>query len=133
MTVGQQEAELAVELLEPVSLGWALKTAAKRRPFSATIKTYLLEQFLIGLNTGRKEDPAAVSKRIKTRFLKPDWLTSRQVASYFSRLAALQKCGRLNMRSQQIKEVENDEQCEVVGIVMERYRLRRRVISDLDE
>ncbi|ESO93862.1 hypothetical protein LOTGIDRAFT_153336 [Lottia gigantea] len=66
---------------------------------------------------------------------KDDWLNSRQIASYFSRLAALQKCGHLDAESNKPAttiDVENND-CNIVEQVVERRRLRRRIISDLDE
>ncbi|KAK6175727.1 hypothetical protein SNE40_014120 [Patella caerulea] len=54
--------------IEGVNSGWAARTTAKRRQFSNEIKKYLLEQFMIDVETGRKEDPRGVTKRIKSLY-----------------------------------------------------------------
>ena len=50
---------------------------------------------MIGVDTGKKENPETVSRRFKSQFQRDDWLTAQQIASYFSRLALLHKSGTL--------------------------------------
>ena len=85
--------------LTPVRLkmdAWALKAKKKSKRFSAAVKDFLFEEFIRGVETGRKENPGLVSrKKIKPQFPQDDWLTTQQVASYFSCLACQQKCVHL--------------------------------------
>ena len=77
-----------------------------------------------GANTGRKENPGLVAKKVKSTFKKEEWLTSQQVASYFSRLAAQQKCGRLT-----------SEVCEMdilVDQMNNRRRIREKIVEVVD-
>ena len=71
---------------------WALKAKKKSKRFSAAVKDFLFEEFLRGVETGRKENPGLASRKIKGQFPQDDWLTTQQVASYFSCLAFRQKC-----------------------------------------
>ena len=79
--------------------GWARKISKARKRFSQQVKDFLLAQFMIGANTGKKENPETVSRRLKSHFHRDDWLTTQQIASYFSRLALLQKSGTLPSKS----------------------------------
>lgn len=80
-------------------MGWALKTTTQRRRFSEEQKKYLLDIFQSGEQTGNKADPESVSKMMRTArkmdgirmFGKDDWLSTRQIASFFSRVAAKKK------------------------------------------
>ena len=83
----------------PVTLrmGWALKSPSSRRTkFSNKQKQYLNIKFQIGERTGKKAEPRDVSKAMRTfkdsngerLFGYGDLLTSQQITSYFSRLAA---------------------------------------------
>ena len=79
-------------------MGWALKSSQGRRTkrFTDKQKNYLFTKFSIGEATGQKADPALVAKAMMTArnfdgerlFTSSEFLTSRQVASYFSRLAS---------------------------------------------
>jgi hypothetical protein len=48
-----------------------------------------------GVETGIKEKPANVAKRLKAAFDKDYWLTPQQIMGFFRRLFTRQKCGRL--------------------------------------
>ncbi|KAK6194930.1 hypothetical protein SNE40_000460 [Patella caerulea] len=117
-------------LLEPVSAGWALKIAQKRQVYSVNVKKRLVEEFLKGVDTGKKEDPGAVSKRLKASFPKSDWMSARQIAAYFSRLSVLQKSGRLNV---QMNLLDDNEDAKAADDAQKRYQLRQRIIKDIDE
>ena len=84
--------------LSTLSIGWALKTSSTRRSrFSTQQKEYLTQLvFKIGESTGRKADPTNVAKAMGSArndagerlFSRDDFLTSQQIANFFSRLAA---------------------------------------------
>ena len=67
-----------------------------RTKFTDKQRQYLNAKFQIGERNGRKADPTDVSKAMRTAkdsngerlFGYDDFLTSQQVSSYFSRLAA---------------------------------------------
>lgn len=80
-----------------LSMGWALKsTQSRRTKFTENQKQHLNAKFQIGERTGKKADPTEVSKAMSTAkdsngdrlFSYEDFLTSQQISSYFSRLAA---------------------------------------------
>ena len=80
-------------------MGWALKSTTNRGHFSEEQKKYLLQIFQMGEQTGKKADPAGVSKMMRraknvdgTRmFRKEDFLSARQIRGFFSRAAAKKK------------------------------------------
>ena len=92
-----------------VESGWALKKSRKASRFSDHVKEYLMRLFLEGEETGNKYDPAAVASNLKSMraddgtkmFPVTDWLSAQQVASYFSRLAAIARSGKLNWNSRE--------------------------------
>ena len=78
-------------------MGWALKSTQPRRvKFTDKQKQYLNAKFQIGESTAKKADPTDVSNAMRTAkdnngerlFGYCDFLTSQQISSYFSRLAA---------------------------------------------
>jgi len=124
-----------------VPMGWALPKSKQGKRFSLQVKTFLLEQFMIGEETGLKVTPQETSKRMRSMrdskgkkvFGKEDWLTVQQITSYFSRLASMKKLGSLPLTTSLAasqKEDDNDE-VEVVLQTAARYNLRQRVISKL--
>ena len=76
--------------------GWALKETKKAYRFNDTQRAYLERKFNIGQSTGRKMDPEAVAKEMrrsvdsngKRLFKSSEFLTTQQISSFFSRLAA---------------------------------------------
>lgn len=75
-------------------IGWSLKIKKTKSLFNDDQKDFLIEKFNVGKHTGKKEDPAKVSRDMpyvkiddKHRFRKEEYLTSTQVASFFSRLS----------------------------------------------
>lgn len=73
-------------------IGWALKMIKQKVFFNDDQKDFLIEKFNIGKLTGKKRDPAKVSrdmlyvkKDAKHRFSKEEYLIPTQVASFFSR------------------------------------------------
>ena len=78
-------------------MGWALKsTQSRRMKFTENQKQYLNAKFQIGERTGKKADTTEVSKAMRTAkdsngeklFCYGGSLTSQQISSYFTRLAA---------------------------------------------
>ena len=75
--------------------------AKKRRSnrFSERVKSFLVEQFMIGEETGRKVTQVEAATRMRSprnetgnrKFGKGEWLIPQQITSYFSRLAAMKK------------------------------------------
>ena len=93
--------------------GWALKNAStSRRRFNEKQKQYLIKLFLLGEQTGRKSDADEVSKAMrKSRnadgtliFQSDEFLTSRQIMSFFSRLAA-----KKNLKGALTSQDEDDD------------------------
>jgi hypothetical protein len=74
-----------------ISKGWALRTRQVCTRFSSQQRNYLTSKFDQGARTGRKLDPKVVSKQMRNEFPKTQWLTSTQIASYWSRLAHLSR------------------------------------------
>ena len=78
-----------------LSQGWALRQTEKAARFNANQRSYLDEKFLIGI----KADPSQVACDLrnartgsgKQRFSIDEFLTPRQINSYFSRKIAKTK------------------------------------------
>ena len=115
--------------------GWALTKSKRSNRFSEEVKSFLLEQFMIGEETGRKITPAEATARMRSqrneagdlKFGKGEWLTIQQVTSYFSRLAAMKKIGQQPAAVESIQE----EDIEAVVELSERYHLRQRIYNKL--
>ena len=127
--------------------GWALKSSKKSVRFSRKVKDHLLKIFDEGEKTGIKANPQEVFFRLRNArnrktgtklFQKSEWLTAQQITSYFGRLSALNKAGKLQqLRSanQMLQEhpVEETEQ-EEVNVALEivnRSKLRKKVMRKL--
>lgn len=83
--------------------GWALKTTKKAARFSENQKAFLDEMFSVGQETaGNKQDPNKVAQDMRharnmegsRRFQLQEFLTPKQIQSYFSRKAAKLKKGK---------------------------------------
>lgn len=80
----------------PAKEGWALRTTKKAYRFSEKQKSYLLAKFRIGQTTGRKLDGEVVAREMRRSrgpdgarlFMASEFLSTTQIASYFSRLNA---------------------------------------------
>ena len=76
--------------------GWALKESKKPYRFNEKQKSYLEAKFNLGQETGRKLHPKDIAKEMRRvlnsdgkRLFKPmEFLTERQITSFFGRLAA---------------------------------------------
>ena len=79
-----------------MKMGWALKTSGSKFRFTSTQVSYLTSKFKIGEETGQKANPASVARAMRTGkdtngnpfFTYEYFLTSTQIASFFSRLAS---------------------------------------------
>ena len=76
--------------------GWALPKRKQNVRFTDNAKDFLNEKFDEGARTNKKWDPRVVSDMMKKealvvdgerkpRFMREEWLTERQIASYFTR------------------------------------------------
>ena len=97
--IESQVEEVAEESMTVPSanMGWALKHAStSRRRLNEKQKKYLVDLFLLGEQTGRKANPDEVSKSMRKArnsdgsllFVSDEYLTSQQITSFFSRMAA---------------------------------------------
>ena len=95
-------------------MGWALKSSqASRARFSEKQKGYLLSKFLIGEQTGQKADAASVARSMLSArdpngdrlFTSAEFLTSQQIANYFSRLAS-----KRTLKGRDSTENESDDE-----------------------
>ena len=83
--------------LEKLPMGWALKSSTGQRSrFSSTQKTYLMAKFKLGEESGQKARPASVARAMvgakdasgNRLFTSDDFLTSSEIAGFFSHLSA---------------------------------------------
>jgi len=101
------------EALQSPTEGWALKANKKPYRFNDTQKKYLNAKFNIGQVTGKKMDGDSVAKEMR-RALGPngerlfkvsEFLSSQQISSYFSRLAA-----KSRQQSEDIDDIQAAEE-----------------------
>lgn len=115
-----------------VEHGWALRRTRKSVAFSEKAKSYLLDMFWMGEETGKKATASDVAIRMKSlrdetgqkMFTKIDWLTEQQIARYFSRLSALNKSGQLPRTSS--VNMNEDEEADADDLAAEAENVRRR-------
>ena len=116
-----------------ISSGWALKTSRKATRFTEKVKTHLKQIFMEGEKTGRKASAFDVCSKMRAlrddsgrkTFSKEEWLTTEQIARYFSRLSVLYRSGRLA-----IEQADQDEEEDFVGEAEEmrtRLEIRRQL------
>ena len=83
--------------------GWVMKKSKKSIRVSERVRSYLPETFFQGEETGVKANIADIVCKMRSQrssngdklFSKEEWLSTHQVARYFSRLSALNKSGVL--------------------------------------
>ena len=105
----------AVSKPTSVKKGWALKTSKSRKRLTEAQKDYLMAQFKIGEETGHKLDPVSVSRTMRKAkkadgarlFSSEEFLTSRQIASFFSRVSK-KKVVPDELDTQEDAEIEQD-------------------------
>ena len=114
-----------------------MKKSKKSIRFSERVRSYLQETFFQGEETGVKANPADIACRMRSQrssngdklfFLKEEWLSTHQVARYFSMLSALNKSGVLkrNVSASQEEEEEVDYISEVEAMET-RFQIRREL------
>lgn len=94
-TIDVQPMQQDPHQLPSLKMGWALKSSKGRKLLTVAQKEYLMAQFNIGEQTGHKVDPVTASKSMRKAkdvdgarlFSADEFLTSKQVASFFSRVA----------------------------------------------
>ena len=123
-----------------VEQGWALRRTRKSVAFSEKAKSYLVDVFWVGEETGKKATASDVASRMKTlrdesgqkMFAKTDWLTEQQIARYFSRLSALNKSGQLQ-RTRSVSMTEDEEaDADDLAAEAETVQTRRQIRRDLE-
>ena len=100
------------EVVSDVVIGWAQTRSKRSNRFPEKVKRFLVEQFMIGEETGRKVTPAEGANRMRSLrddagnrlFEKSEWLTEQQVTSYFSRLAAMKRMSQLPTAVESLEE-----------------------------
>ena len=98
-------------------MGWARKQSRSRNTrFTDKQKDYLIAKFETGEQTGQKADAASVSRLMRSEkdengeqlFDCSEFLTSRQISSFFSRLAS-----KRSLDHQEVNQSDDDEQIRV--------------------
>ena len=92
----EKEMTPVVDCAADLAMCWALTSSSKKARFSKKQKDYLIGKFQIGEKTSQKADPSSVARAMLTArnaneertFTSEEFLTSSQVMSFFSRLAA---------------------------------------------
>ena len=124
---------------EVVELGWALQKNRKPVAFSEKAKSYLVDVFWVGEETGKKANASFVASRMKSlrdengqkMFTKTDWLTEQQIARYFSRLSALNKAGRLQRAHSSLMNEDEEADADDLVVEAEAVRTRQQIRRDL--
>lgn len=101
---------------EVLPQGWALKISKEKSRFNDNPKKYLNDKFRLGQETGVKANPAQVSTDMrraknsngKRRFKMEEFLTQKQIQSYFSRVSAKIKHGDLDLNEIEIEAIEEE-------------------------
>ena len=117
---------------------WALRKTKSSTRFSKHVKEHLLKLFLEGEKTGNKYDPSVVASSLKTTraangkklFPQSDWLSSQQIASYFSRLAVIARSGKLVWETKEI--LQEDENLQALVDREQRNSMLSQIFQDLD-
>ena len=116
--------------------GWALKKAKKPTRFSERVRSFLQDTFFQGEQTGVKANPADIASKMKSLrsangnklFTKEEWLSTLQIARYFSRLSALSKRGVLQRNVSTSKEEEEDlDYISEIEAMETRFQIRREL------
>ena len=122
--------------------GWALQKPKKHVQTSDQVKDYLIQIFNKGTETKKKADPATVAHSMmhtrgedgKLMFQPNEWKTAKQIASFFSRLAATQKRKQLKNVTAKAMEEEEIRVEDVDGLIAEQewQQLRNAVYTAID-
>ncbi|KAL9982789.1 hypothetical protein ACROYT_G004894 [Oculina patagonica] len=122
-------------------MGWALRSSqVKRTRFNTSQKDNLTKKFDLGETSGQKADPDSVARSMMTArdskgnrlFTSTEFLTSKQIASFFSRLAAKRR--RQDVADVIDEEVDNAERKsalqELTNTVMQEVSLEHPIVYD---
>lgn len=123
-------------------MGWALRSnqGRKKKRFSEKQKSFLTDRFLIGEATGRKEDAMSVAKAMMTvkdadghcLFNSTEFLTSKQIAGFFSRLAAKRQLLREDdSDDDETDDDETDDDIDPAENEEALSQLKNRVLEDV--
>jgi len=127
-------------------MGWAQsKTHAGTVRFSPKVKEYLTTKFMLGERTGRKADPAQVQKDMRNarnmtsndrQFNCKEWLTTTQIKSFFSRLAASRRKNIVGLSLELEEEevaclVEDSERQEMIETINDEIGLKHPITYDI--
>ena len=123
-----------------VELGWALRRTRKSAAFSEKAKSYLVDVFWTGEETGKKATASDVAFRMRSlrddngqkMFSKTDWLTEQQIARYFSRLSALNKSGQLQRNRSVSMNDEEGADADDLAAEAETTRTRQHIRRELE-
>ena len=121
--------------------GWAMKKSKKSIRFSERFRSYLQETFFQGEENGVKANPADIACKIRSQrssngdklCSKEEWLSTHQVARYFSGLSAFKasevnKSGVLKRNVSASQEEEEDlDYISEVEAMETRFQIRREL------
>jgi hypothetical protein len=95
---------------QPLPMGWALKNQRKCTILSNKQKLYLLEKYDHGVSENRKLDSAIVAKDIRSsgRFDKNEFLSEKQIDSFWSREAARRRETPVTYYSEPVEQICED-------------------------
>ena len=139
------QAELTSRKSEkPLLEGWALRSSKKGNRFSNTQIRYLEDKFVIGQQTGHKQDLEVVARDMRfarnsegTRlFTVTEFLSARQIQAFFSRRAAklrqVQSEADLENQDDDIAAAEEQQAYENVRtLVLNEVQLRHPIVFDV--
>ena len=121
-------------------MGWALRLSqVKRTRFTANQKDYLTKKFDLGEISGRKSDPESVARAMMAArdsegnrlFTSAEFLTSQQVASFFSRLAAKRRLPDVTSGDEEEDDAETESALQVLSnAVMREVSLEHPIVYD---
>lgn len=120
-------------------MGWALKNSTtQRRRLTENQKKYLTDLFILGEQTGRKSDPNEVATSMRKArnkdgaflFQSDSYLTSKQIAGFFSRLSSKKT---LPSRTPVSETDDDDETDDFLSLTQEQAldNIRQEVINEL--
>ena len=116
--------------------GWAMKKSKKSIRVSESVRSYLPETFFQVEETGVNANLADIACKMRSQrssngdklFSKEEWLSTHQVARYFSRLSALNKSGVLKRNVSASQEEEEDlDYISEVEAMETRFQIRREL------
>ena len=135
-----QEVSKEVPLQSTLSMGWALRSSEIRKRFTASQKENLTTKFTIGETTGCKADPVVVARDMMNArgsdgerlFSSDEFLTSQQITSFFSRLAAKKSLSVRDGTDENDDEAAEFESCleELTNEVRREVSLQHPIVFD---